>query len=88
MSGEGTTLWAVRAGGTGGDRLGNVAVDGVGNIIGAGRFGLLKATFGDVVLTTAAGTYGAALLWKVGLAPPRASYAIPPGCSNLMSNIF
>ena len=77
MSGEGTTLWAVRGGGTGSDKLGSVAVDGVGNVIGALLTWASIATFGDVVLTTAAGTSGGALLWKVGLAPPRASYAIP-----------
>jgi len=38
LSAEGTTLWAVRGGGTSEDRVNSVAVDGVGAVVAAGYF--------------------------------------------------
>jgi len=63
VNAEGTTRWAVRGGGTGDDRLRGVAVDGEGAVKAAGCFSSSPATFGGVVLTTAAGDDP--LLWKV-----------------------
>ena len=67
VSGEGTTLWAVRGGGVGSDDLYGVAVDGTGSIIGAGYYAAgagSSATFGDAVLVSAGGFD--AVMWKVG----------------------
>ena len=64
MSGEGTTLWAVRGGGTGDpDELYGVAVDAAGAVVAAGAFRSTAATFGDVTLTLA-GTSDT-VLWKL-----------------------
>jgi len=63
MNAEGTTLWAVRGGGTGNHMLRGVAVDGTGGVVAVGYFSSSPATFGGVVLANAAGDD--ALLWKV-----------------------
>ena len=63
MSAEGTTLWAVRGGGTSTDRLYGVAVDGTGAVVAAGYFSSSLATFGGVSLTND-GSYDA-VLWKL-----------------------
>ena len=44
LSGEGTTLWAVRGGGEGPAHLTGVAVDGAGAVVAAGK-GLHSSTF-------------------------------------------
>ena len=66
---EGTTLWAVRGGGTNGAAaLKDVTVDGVGAVVAAGYFSATTATFGDETLNKAsAGNDGSsdALLWKL-----------------------
>ena len=46
MSGEGTTLWAVRGGGTSRDAMQAVAVDGAGGVVAAGFSSSSTATFG------------------------------------------
>ena len=63
MSTEGTTLWALRGGGTGGNNLEAVAVDGAGAVVAAGNVYSDPATFGGVVLSTAGG--GDAVVWKL-----------------------
>jgi len=63
LSGEGTTLWAVRGGGTDDDHLDGVAVDGTGGLVAAGRFSSSPATFGGVSLSTAGSED--AMVWKV-----------------------
>jgi len=63
VNAEGTTLWALRGGGTSSDYLYGVAMDGTGGVVAAGYFQSSPATFGDEALTTVGG--GDALLWKV-----------------------
>ena len=63
MSFEGTTLWAVRGGGTNSDYMNGVAVDGAGAVVAAGNVRSPPATFGDVALTSAWGV--GAVLWKL-----------------------
>jgi hypothetical protein len=62
LNAEGTTLWAVRGGGTGSDRLYGVAVDGTGAVVAAGYFSSSPATFGGVSLTNDGSND--AVLWK------------------------
>jgi len=64
MSAEGTTLWAVRGGGTSSDQLYGVTVDGAGAVLAAGSFGSSSATFGGVALTNA-GSGNDAVVWKM-----------------------
>jgi len=64
VSAEGTTLWAMRGGGTGDDQLQAVAADGAGSVVAAGYFASSLATFGDTALTNA-GSSDAVVLWKV-----------------------
>jgi len=73
MSGQGTTLWAVRGGGTGTDRLYGVAVDGSSAVVAVGyfvagsyRYGYFydsPSTFGGVALTSGKGSE--AVVWKM-----------------------
>jgi len=67
MSADGTTLWAVRGGGTSDDELSGVVVDGVGAVVASGHFESSTATFGGVALTNAMTTgWGAeAVVWKM-----------------------
>jgi len=60
LSGEGTTLWAMRSNGT----LNGVAVDSANAVVAAGSFSSFSAMFGGVALTTAGGG-GDAVLWKL-----------------------
>jgi hypothetical protein len=62
VSAEGTTLWAVRGGGTSIDSLKGVAVDGAGGVVAAGYVSSFSATFGAVVLTGAGDLD--AVVWK------------------------
>ena len=64
MSEEGTTLWAVRGGGAGADKLAGVAVDSAGGVVGVGHF-TGSATFGGTALVSA-GSSSDAVVWKVG----------------------
>ena len=63
MSAKGTTLWAVRGGGTSDDVLYGVAVDGAGGVVAAGYINSSPATFGGEALTNAGNSD--ALVWKV-----------------------
>ena len=63
LSGEGTTLWAVRGGGTSSDYMRAVAVDGAGAVLAAGYFQSSPASFGGVVLNNAGSDD--AVLWKL-----------------------
>ena len=63
MSAEGTTLWAVRGGGTSYDYLNGVAVDAAGNIIGSADLSSSLGTFGDTVIASA--RVRDAVMWKV-----------------------
>jgi len=66
MNAEGTTLWAVRGGGTETEEVHAVAVDDVGAVVAAGWFSSSTATFGGVVLTKTGTGYGSdGFLWKV-----------------------
>jgi len=65
QSAEGTTLWAVRGGGTSSDYLYGVAVDGAGSVVAAGHFKSSSATFGGVALTTAESYRYDAVVWKM-----------------------
>ena len=69
VSAEGTTLWAMRAGGTdSNDKLYGVAVDGMGAVVAAGYFTGSLTTYDGEALTNAGGTYGPdAVLWKVSV---------------------
>jgi len=67
---EGTTLWAVRGGGTSRAGLYGVVVDSAGGVLAAGKFNTSPSTFGGVTLTTAgdgndAGDGPDAVLWKM-----------------------
>jgi len=64
VSAEGTTLWAMRGGGTGDDLLQAVAADGAGSVVAAGYFASSPATFGDTALNNARSS-DAMVLWKV-----------------------
>jgi len=63
LNAEGTTLWAIRGGGTGSDELYGVAVDGAGASVAVGSFSSSPALFEGVNLTNAGG-YDA-VVWKV-----------------------
>jgi len=63
LSAEGTTLWAVRGGGTSWDRLKGVAVDSANAVVAAVQFFSSPATFGGVELTAA--WIGDTALWKL-----------------------
>jgi len=64
QSAEGTTLWAVRGGGTRRAGLYGVVVDSAGAVVAAGDFNTSPSTFGGVTLTTA-GDGPDAVLWKM-----------------------
>jgi len=66
QSAEGTTLWAVRGGGTSNDKLYGVAVHGAGAVVVVGHFVSSSATFGDETVDNVgdAGTKDASL-WKL-----------------------
>jgi len=51
MSADGTTLWAVRGGGSNGDYAKAIAADASNAVIVSGHFKNSASTFGDVVLT-------------------------------------
>ena len=66
LSGEGTTLWAMRSDGI----LNSVAVDGANAVVAAGWFSSSSASFGGVALTNVVNTgsrhtISDAVLWKV-----------------------
>jgi len=63
VNGEGTTLWAVRGGGVGGDHLAGVTMDGANAVVAAGWFGYSTATFGGVAMTSAG--LNDAVVWKM-----------------------
>ena len=63
LSGEGTTLWVVRGGGTGVDRMYAVDVDSVNAVVAAGWFWSSEATFGGVAMTNFGGDD--AVVWKL-----------------------
>ena len=63
QSGEGTTLWAVRGGGSGSDDLYGVAVDGAGAVVAAGYSRSSAAMFGDVALNNVG--WADAISWKL-----------------------
>jgi len=63
MNAEGTTLWAVRGGGTSSDQLYGVAVDGAGGVVAAGYFSSSTATFEGVALSSSGSND--AVLWKL-----------------------
>jgi hypothetical protein len=58
------TTWAVNGGGTGGDNLYDVAMDGLGNSVAVGQFNSPLATFGDRVLSNIGSSYAAVVVWK------------------------
>ena len=70
MSADGTTLWAVRGGGTSDDELSGVIVDGAGAVVALGYFESSTATFGGVALTNERpNNWGAeAVVWKMSAA--------------------
>lgn len=63
ISGEGTTLWAVRGGGSSEDSLNGVCVDYAGDVIAGGSYDAYPGTFGGVILPAASGSD--AVLWKL-----------------------
>jgi len=68
LSGEGTSMWAVRGGGEDYDVLQAVTMDGAGGVVAVGHFVSTMATFGDVVLANAWtpwSLYEDAVVWKV-----------------------
>jgi len=56
MSADGTTLWAVRGGGTRADYVIALATDSANAVVVAGHFYSLSATFGEVALNKAGST--------------------------------
>jgi hypothetical protein len=80
MSATGSTLWAVQGGGTGYDRMQAIAIDGSGNVVGAGSFGGSVATFGDVVLSgiPSGGYGGTGFVWKLN-SDGTTLWAVPGG---------
>jgi len=84
LNAEGTTLWAVRGGGTGTDHLNCVAVDGTGGVVAGGYFVGSAATFGSVSLTNAgASNYAAyAVMWRVSAEGTTLSAVYWDGTSN------
>ena len=62
LSPQGTTLWAVRGGGTDAETTSDVAVDSSGAVVAAGYFSA-EATFGNVVLSSAGSKD--AMVWKL-----------------------
>ena len=71
VSGDGTTLWAMRGGGTSADELRGVALDGAGgSVVAVGFFfSSPAATFGGAVLPWSGESD--AVMWKVSTRPGR-----------------
>lgn len=63
LSGEGTTLWAARGGGSSSDYLHGVCVDSAGNVIAGGSYFGSPSTYGGAIVPVASAAD--AVLWKL-----------------------